>query len=673
MTVKRSERFRPYIVVFYAWWAEHIGSYLSLIKESVEEMQRLSVRARFALVNVGQEKTVISRYVDVKYFKKIPFIAVFQREKGKDTVNQTLVHLSHPSLFYLSKALREHGVWLYDAWDKLWDCNPYLFLDYTHYSDIREGPRGYLCMAWTSNLTDDAVTEVRTQPKTKSTLKPMSSVEKQMARVNGIPILTDALWDAVMEKSQVNIGTLEWEPDVQITVLAFIRSGCGSCNKKMHTFQEIHKELKKKENARLYLVNCSSEASLCEGLGVQGFPTVSAFRSFAALASTRCSIHPPEKPYVRRDYHGPLSTGDLMPWIESMSTNGLSFVGFKNIGNPLDMIEDVRLVATVIPRFSNYLPLAPGGQRSYFFTPGCLRLACERLFGLATCYVANSKEIPHGEFTKTHAVSGMVVSEVRFERKDGVSLTLMRLGKSMLRLIEKETLSDLHLFHSAHQYSLHPKQTCEQNHDLCAQIIASFVRDHIRLPVTHLTSETFHTKNNPIFEVNKPVLIALSHAQNLTQDSGFMQLLIQVARRLYHNVTVTVLDTDQFPAWAGSFVPHHYPRLFMDSPDSGPLHIYPRVCLVNWTDHEHAAFYPPLHTIFSKSILRQLKITETNASLTQPTESFDIDEQTEAVDYKMPQAMDVNSMLFWDEDNIVSFVKTYLEHPDEHLVQTQHF
>ena len=56
MTVKRSERFRPYIVVFYAWWAEHVESYLKLIKASVEEMQRLSVRARFAWVNVGQEK-----------------------------------------------------------------------------------------------------------------------------------------------------------------------------------------------------------------------------------------------------------------------------------------------------------------------------------------------------------------------------------------------------------------------------------------------------------------------------------------------------------------------------------------------------------------------------------------------------------------------------------------
>ena len=40
-----------------------------------------------------------------------------------------------------------------------------------------------------------------------------------MARVNGVPILTGALWDAVMEKSQVIFGTFKREEDVQITVV----------------------------------------------------------------------------------------------------------------------------------------------------------------------------------------------------------------------------------------------------------------------------------------------------------------------------------------------------------------------------------------------------------------------------------------------------------------------
>ena len=57
MTVKRTERFRPYIVVFYAWWAKHAESYLRLMQASMEGMQALSIRARFALVNVAQQKT----------------------------------------------------------------------------------------------------------------------------------------------------------------------------------------------------------------------------------------------------------------------------------------------------------------------------------------------------------------------------------------------------------------------------------------------------------------------------------------------------------------------------------------------------------------------------------------------------------------------------------------
>ena len=25
-----------------------------------------------------------------------------------------------------------------------------------------------------------------------------------------------------------------------------------------------------------------------------------------------------------------------------------------------------------------------------------------------------------------------------------------------------------------------------------------------------------------------------------------------------------------------------------------PVHIYPRLCVIHWSDHNHAAFYPPL-------------------------------------------------------------------------------
>ncbi|GFS21707.1 protein disulfide-isomerase [Elysia marginata] len=636
MTVKRSERFRPYIVIFYAWWTKHVGSYLRLLKNSVEEMQQLSIRARFALVNVAQEKKVISRYIDVRHFKSIPFIAVFQREKGKDTVNQTVIHLSHPSTFYLWQALREKRVWLYDAWDRLWEYSPYLTLDYTH-----------------------------------------PTLEKRMAKLKGIPILTEALWDAVMERSQISTESLNQETDIYITLLAFIQDGCGSCHKKMQTFQEVYKELRKRGNARLLMVNCSKDSSLCEDLGVKGFPTVSAFRSFAAIVTARCSIHPPEKPYLRRDYHGPISTDNLILWVESLSTNGVSFAGFTDIGDTSDMVDDVRLVATVIPKFSNYLPLAPGGERNYFYSPRCLRLACERLFGLASCHIVNSREIPPGEFTKANqGKSGMVVTEITFERRDGVSLSLMKLGKSILRLIEKETVSDLHLFHSPHQYSLGPKQTCEEDHDLCTQTIVTFVRDHLRLPVTQLTSEIFHTKNNPVFEVDKPVLIALSHAQNLTRTSTFMKLLEFVARRLYHNVTVTALDADQFPAWAGSFVPYHYPGLFMDSADGGPLHIYPRICLVTWKDHKRAAFYPPLQNVFNSTILGQLKLQQTDKMAVQPVEKFEEAERQSGVkleDDNLTTKMDVTSVFSWDPDRLVSYVEAYLKNPDKFSVQTKHF
>ncbi|GFN83053.1 protein disulfide-isomerase [Plakobranchus ocellatus] len=678
MTVKRSERFRPYLVVFYAWWAEHVESYLRLIKLSIEEMQTLNILAKFALVNVAEEKTVMSRYVDVKHFKSVPFIAVFQREKGKDSVNQTLVYESHPSPYFLFRALRAHGVWLHDIYGKLWDYAPYATLNFKQFSDLREGPRGTVCTAWASNLTDSMLPRPMMSKKPRARTKLPPRLERQLSNLDGVPILTEAFWDAAIERSQTMPGSFQLEPDVHVTMLVFIRDGCGSCNQKMHTFKQVYQELSKKGNTHMYLLNCSNDADLCNDLGVQGYPTVSALRNFAALATPKCTVNPPEKPYIRRDYHGPLSTGDLISWIESLAKSGISYNGFEVIKKPSDMVEDVRLVATVIPKYSNYLPLAPRGDRNYFYHPQCLRLVCERLYGLASCHIIFSREIPAGEFSKTPARgSGMVVTKVTFERRDGVSVNLMRLGKSMHKLIEEETSSDLHLFHNPHQYSLHPKQTCEEDHDVCTQTLVAFVRDHLRLPVTQLTSEIFHTKNNPIFGDGKLLLIALSQAQNITHTSRFMKLLETVAKTLYHEVIVTVLDADQFPAWAGSFVPQFYSNLYIDSADGGPLHIYPRVCLVTWQDHKQAAFYPPLPTLFNTTILRQLKLVESDDIPADISASFkeeeDVPNHSIYEDGDIPATMDAASTTHWDEEKLVNFVKAVLAKPEHYFVRTEHF
>ena len=72
----------------------------------------------------------------------------------------------------------------------------------------------------------------------------------------------------------------------------------------------------------------------------------------------------------------------------------------------------MRLIATLIPRSSRYLPrVSKAVMANYFYPYECLRLACERLYGQAACYVQYSGDIPRSEFSNDDL--DMVVSKVR--------------------------------------------------------------------------------------------------------------------------------------------------------------------------------------------------------------------------------------------------------------------
>lgn len=65
--------------------------------------------------------------------------------------------------------------------------------------------------------------------------------------------------------------------------------------------------------------------------------------------------------------------------------------------------EDVRLIGTLIPRYSRFLPRPPRSKnQEYYFSYQCFRLVCERLFGRAACYSVYSTEIPAREYKDPH-------------------------------------------------------------------------------------------------------------------------------------------------------------------------------------------------------------------------------------------------------------------------------
>ena len=62
------------------------------------------------------------------------------------------------------------------------------------------------------------------------------------------------------------------------------------------------------DGGALYVVNCTSEPVICHEAGVNGFPSLSAFRGLGWMESDRCmtSAASLQTRYVKMDYHGPL-------------------------------------------------------------------------------------------------------------------------------------------------------------------------------------------------------------------------------------------------------------------------------------------------------------------------------------------------------------------------------
>ena len=82
--------------------------------------------------------------------------------------------------------------------------------------------------------------------------------------------------------------------------------------------------------------------------------------------------------------------------------------------------------------------------------------------------------------------------------------------------------------------------------------------------------------------------------------------------RTYHHYNALTKYTNLFidPIFIYSFFWH-----LSDSFHSTPaLYYYPRLCIIEWDDHQHAAFYPPVHELEqSKDVQLTLStITATN-------------------------------------------------------------
>ncbi|KAL8586127.1 hypothetical protein ACOMHN_065090 [Nucella lapillus] len=626
--VRQGEHYSPFLVGFYAHWEKDTSVFLSFLRHTVLEFKSLGADLRFGVVDSARNNEVVSLYMSPECLHHLPFLAVFYAEEGRMTVNQTELLVKRPSPYTVYSALREAGLTLTDS-----QLQPMKYQPYGQDTRVclrEEGPGGNRCSPDNTTLSSDVEWNINSLITEDST-----TGGKDAKNVNGFLLTTSDDWQTMGE----NPGGDGNDLSVFITIFIFIRHMCKSCEENQPRFQYIAQQLSANDTYKVRLVNCSLNPGPCQHHHVTGFPTVVAFRhhntparcgaSATATATdtdTTClgkeSQHC-EQPSVRLEYHGVMTKAALMAWIKQVSVSPVQPLHFSK--PDWGQRESVQLLATVVPVDSEFLPLPPHKNKDYFYSADCFREVCERLFGLAACFTVNSADIPPSQFDNDTA--DLAVTQVDFRRRDGVGVTLMRLGLSLSDLVDQETDHALHMFHTHHSYGLARRQKCEEDHGRCTVFLESFARDHLRLPVTSLTSDILHSHNEFLFGA-KPVLLALVEAAD---DGEFLKTLHNVAYTLYKDVVVVTLDVGTYPAWAGSFVPRDYHRLHAESHSRGEMSVYPRLCLFYWNDHTKAAFYPPY---------------------------------MEAVDSG-------TSGLLMEEDLIAGFVRKFLQDPVGNLIETE--
>ncbi|KAK2158290.1 hypothetical protein LSH36_173g01002 [Paralvinella palmiformis] len=387
---------------------------------------------------------------------------------------------------------------------------------------------------------------------------PMPVWRPGLQYVGTLPVVSANTWHAVIERSHFRLDP--YNPDgvwrrqkTKVTLVIFILAGCGSCTRNQPIFEQIQESVRHIEGASVYVMNCSQDEVTCRDQHITGYPSLVAYRSLAWLDGKHCLSDEASKTerYVRLDYHGVLLVPHVMGWFSEITSDTVINLKFGTISNDFEL--PVQLEATALPRHSRYLPRISGKRTDYFYPYMCFQLTCERLYGQAACVVKYSDEVPRSEYSNNF---DMVITKVVLSRGDGIQTTVTQLGRTLYSTLEEESSGSIHRFHRPHRYNIHHQQRCEDDHRACTDLIVYFVRDHGRLPITGMTSQAFHTQQSFLFQDDLPVLVALVHQDNITEESAFYKTLKSIAYRFYNEFVIVSVDVDEFPSWSGQFVPH---------------------------------------------------------------------------------------------------------------------
>ncbi|XP_070564274.1 uncharacterized protein [Ptychodera flava] len=576
----------PIILCFFAAWGKNVNGYMSVFDRTASTFSSTGAHIRFGIVDIKEESKIIPRYVKVISAKNVPFIVVFwwstgdEQKDGKllqKVFSETLPTPSNVYEFLQSNNIpfvNKDGKQLhYTSWSSSTDP-VHISYGYSSVSPVcschdnttdmsREEERFYYpshvkkTFAESDQCEDISIIkdQRRDNQGDNQVLTPREMLPGKPQE--SLKVLTDLTWRQVMESSSKNpMGTPQsMKTSVTRAVLViFIQSGCGTCERRIETFQNIALSVSYLDGGSVYLVNCTNSPIICEEQSIVGFPTLIAYRKLGWLESEKCVSPRLRSHYSRLDYHGSLVVDEIMEWFSQAAVPSVNHADHSDLHNTT-MIEDIRIIGTVYPKSvaGKYLPRIAGVDSWYPMQ--CFQLLCERLYGKAVCYAEKTQDIPSREFHSDEEDEEMVVTQVKMLRRDGIEVLLFKLGVPLISTLEDETNNQIHEFHTPHKYDLKAGQRCEDDHAACSDVLADFVEDHRRLPVSHLTLRSFHTSSKwmnrgtrptDLFKGSLPIIIALVHKENVTEESEFRKVLTSVAYALYNKVIVATLDVDEF-------------------------------------------------------------------------------------------------------------------------------
>ncbi|XP_028403548.1 uncharacterized protein LOC114526223 isoform X2 [Dendronephthya gigantea] len=625
----------PKLVFVFSYTNPDSLRYFLTFKKLHKQLECAGALLELRLMDIGKRKNslVFSRHINGTKINSFPTFVLFWQELTETyeiKVRQEIFKdLSNTDKFV--SLMVKNGI--LKEWKINYDRNDHCIGEDYHECVNLAYPRG-VCKANTTVTEDDYSNNI---PTSRRQLKKRRTTGKRR-KVGNLTVLTVNDWSGTIEASSSPSPTKSDSP--LLSLVFFIVKRCRYCEMIMPQIEKISKTIKRSENAEVYLVNCSASPKICADHHIRGFPSLKLFRRLPWSHLGGCATDNLQQQNIALDYHRPFEPIDMV--LEWFSNSSLPSVrkDFLLSDIPKHLNHDVYLVGTVITR-SQALRFLPPYSHNKWYPYTCFQTACELLLGKAFCYVTMTRDFGISEKMRKTKNKDLFLIELRLLRSDGIEAKIFELGVPLERSLE-ENDSELHKFHNAHSYFIEKGFRCEDNHPRCTEFIVMFVRDHSRLPVTHLSHDGFHTINSDRSGQSEelPVVLVLAHKENLTSHSSYTQEINKAAYELYRDVIFTSLDVDEYPWWARKFVPRDYDKTQLasqaDLEYTAPLHHYPRLCIVRKSDHSQAAFLPSLENMANgKNIPRMLR--KINAQ------------------------------------KIIAFVKRYLQNPQELLVITEEF